>query len=317
MKEISRLGLGTMGMSFRNKEQAVKTIHKALEEGITIFNTGDFYCRGESQVVLGEALKDIPRESYFVSLKFGVTFTENGALLDVKPENIKKRLLTSLEKMGLDYVDLYQPARQDLAIPVEDIMHEMKRLVEEGYIKHIGLSEVDAQTLRRAHKIHPIHSVEVEYSLLSRDIEKELIATAKELGVNVVVYGAVGHGILTDGIFDTGLTNPMLARGVLAEPNKEKNLKVLSEFKGIAEEMGISMSELALAWTQAKYENIISLIGTANPKHLENAINAMGLELGKEDVARIENVISTDTINGMTMRKWIFENGIGRLEACV
>ena len=141
-------------------------------------------------------------------------------------------------------------------------------MVEEGYIKHIGLSEVDAQTLRRAHKIHPIHSVEVGYSLLSRDIEKELIATAKELGVNVVVYGAVGHGILTDGIFDTGLTNPMLARGVLAEPNKEKNLKVLSEFKGIAEKMGISMSELALAWTQAKYNNIISLIGTANPKHI-------------------------------------------------
>lgn len=314
MEKINRLGLGTMGMSFQNREQSIKTIHKALEEGVTIFNTGDFYCRGESQVVLGEALKDVPREKYFVSLKFGVSFTPDGAFLDVKPENIRKRLLTSLEKMDLDYVDLYQPARQDTEIPVEDIIREMKTLIEEGYIKHIGLSEVDAETLRRAHKIHPIHSIEVEYSLLNREIEKELITTAKELGVNVVIYGAVGHGVLTERIFDTTLTNPMASRGVLASPHKEQNLKVLSEFKGIAEELGVSMSELALAWTQAKYDNIISLIGTTNPEHLESSVNAVGLELKKEDVIRIENTISTETISGMMMRKWVFKNGVGVMQ---
>lgn len=312
MQETYKLGLGTMGMSLKNKEQSIETIHKALEEGVTIFNTGDFYCKGESQVVLGEALKGIPRDRYFISLKFGVSFTENGAFLDVKPENIKNHLLVSLEKMGLDYVDLYQPARQDLAIPVEDIMQVMKELVNEGYIKHIGLSEVDADTLRRAHKVHPIHSVEVEYSLLNREIEKELISTAKELGVNIVAYGAVGHGILTERIFDETLANPMVSRGVLSEPYKEQNLIAFNEFKSIAEEIGVSMSELALAWTQAKYDNIISLIGTTNPKHLQNSIEAMALKLKEVDVARIENTISSQRINGLVSRKWIFENGIGR-----
>ena len=312
MQEIYKLGLGTMGMSLKNKEQSIETIHKALEEGVAIFNTGDFYCKGESQMVLGEALKGIPRDRYFVSLKFGVSFTENGAFLDVKPENIKNHLLVSLEKMGLDYVDLYQPARQDLSIPVEDIMQVMKELVNEGYIKHIGLSEVDADTLRRAHKVHPIHSVEVEYSLLNREIEKELISTAKELGVNIVAYGAVGHGILTERIFDETLANPMVSRGVLSEPYKEQNLIAFNEFKSIAEELGVSMSELALAWTQAKYDNIISLIGTTNPKHLQNSIDAMALKLKEADVVRIENTISSQRINGLVSRKWIFENGIGR-----
>lgn len=189
IKEIKKLGLGTMGMSFQNREQSIKTIHTALEEGVTIFNTGDFYCKGESQVVLGEALKGIPRESYFVSLKFGVSFTE-----------------------------------------------------------------------------------------------------------------------------DTTLTNPMLSRGVLAPPYKEQNFLVLNEFKKIADELGVSMSELALAWTQSKYEKIISLIGTTNPKHLKSSVNAIGLKLKEEDVARIENTISVDKINGMMHRKWIFTNGVGRLD---
>lgn len=313
MKAVSKLGLGTMGMSFQNKGQSIKTIHKALEEGIAIFNTGDFYCKGESQIVLGEVLKGISRETYFVSLKFGVSFTENGAFLDVKPENIKSHLLASLEKMGLDYVDLYQPARQDTEIPVEDIICEMKRLMDEGYVKYIGLSEVDAETLRRAHAVHPIHSVEVEYSLLNREIERELISTAKELGVHVVVYGAVGHGILTDGIFGVSSENPMLSRGVLSSPYREENLIVLNEFKKIAIELGVSMSELALAWTQSKYDNIISLIGTANPEHLKSSVNAIGLKIKKEDIMRIENTISVDKINGLMRRKWVFKNGIGTM----
>lgn len=311
---VNKLGLGTMGMNFENKEQSIQTIHKALENGITVFNTGDFYQRGQSQVVLGEALKGIDREKVFVSLKFGVTFAPQGAFLDVNPKNIKGKLLNSLEKMGLDYVDLYQPARQDTEIPVEEVVGEIKRLVDEGYVRHIGLSEVDAETLRRACKVHPIHSVEVEYSLLNREIEQELIATAKELGVTVVVYGAVGHGILTDKIFDqSNLNNPMLSRGVLCEEYREENLAKLKEFSKIASALGLSMSELALAWTQSKYDNVLSLIGTTKPDHLQSSVKAINTTLSAETVSLIENVLSAETIRGITRRKWVFTNGVGRL----
>lgn len=311
---VNKLGLGTMGMNFENKVQSIQTIHKALENGITVFNTGDFYQRGQSQVVLGEALKGIEREKFFVSLKFGVTFTPQGAFLDVNPKNIRGKLLNSLEKMGLDYVDLYQPARQDTEIPVEEVVGEIKRLVDEGYVKHIGLSGVDAETLRRACKVHPIHSVEVEYSLLNREIEQKLIATAKELGVTVVVYGAVGHGILTDKIFDqSNLNNPMLSRGILREEYRDENLAKLREFSKIASSLDLSMSELALAWTQSKYDNVLSLIGTTKPDHLQSSVKAINTKLSAETVSLIENVLSAETIRGITQRKWVFTNGVGKL----
>lgn len=310
---INKLGLGTMGMNFENKESSIKTIHKALEKGITIFNTGDFYQRGESQVVLGEALREIPRDKYFISLKFGVSFTPQGAFLDVNPKNIKGKLLDSLDKMGLDYVDLYQPARQDIEIPVEDIVKEIKSLIDEGYVKHIGLSEVDAETLRRAYKIHPIHSVEVEYSLINREIEDELIATAKELGVNVVVYGAVGHGVLTNKVFNESMNNPMMSRGILAPQYKDNNLLVLNKFNDLAKDLKLEMSELAIAWTQAKFDNIVTLIGTTKTEHLESSIKAINTKISLDKLNLIENIISNKTINGIMMRKWIFTNGVGKI----
>lgn len=313
MNGIGKLALGTMGMNFGNKESSIQTIRTAYDNGIKIFNTGDFYQRGESQVVLGEALKELPREDCFVSLKFGVTFTLTGAKLDVRPKNIRPQLVDALEKMGLQYVDLYQPARQDITIPVEEIMMELVKLKEEGLIKNIGLSEVDADTLRRAHKIHPVHSVEVEYSLLNREIERELIMTAKELGVQVVVYGAVGHGVLTDKVINGGMSNPMMSKGILSPFNKKHNLQILTEFAEIAQAHGLTMSELALAWTQAKYDNILSLIGTTKSEHFLSSLKAMQVKLDEATVAEIEQIVSPETIKGHTMRKWIFENGVGKL----
>lgn len=310
---MGKLALGTMGMNLANKESSTRTIQTAIENGITIFNTGDFYQKGQSQVVLGEALKQMPREDYYVSLKFGVTFALTGAKLDVRPANIRPQLTAALDAMGLSYVDLYQPARQDLTIPVEDIMEEMVKLKKEGLIRHIGLSEVDADTLKRAHKIHPIHSVEVEYSLLNREIESELIPTARELGVQVVVYGAVGHGVLTEKVINGGISNPMMARGILSPLNKKHNIRILSDFAEIARRQGLTMSELALAWTQAKYDNILSLIGTTNPEHFLSSLKAMNTELDEATVAEIERIVSAETMKGHTMRKWIFENGIGRI----
>lgn len=313
MNGIGKLALGTMGMNFGNKESSTKTILTALENGINIFNTGDFYQKGESQVVLSEALKNVPREDYYISLKFGVTFGLTGAKLDVKPQNIRPQLEAALNNIGVQYVDLYQPARQDTTIPVEDIMTELVKLKEEGLIKNIGLSEVDANTLRRAHKVHPIHSVEVEYSLLNREIEDELIPTAKELGIQVVVYGAVGHGVLTDQIINGRIFNPMLSTGILSPFNKKHNLQVLNSFAEIAKKHGLTMSELALAWTQAKYDNILSLIGTTKSEHFLSSLKAINTKLDKNTLDETERVISKETIKGHVMRKWIFENGIGKM----
>lgn len=313
MSGIDKLALGTMGMNFRNKESSIKTIHTALENGICIFNTGDFYQKGESHVVLGEALRNVPRDEAFVSLKFGVTFGLDGAKLDVRPENIKSQLVNALKKMELQSVDLFQPARLDMAIPVEAVMYELVKLKEEGLIHHIGLSEVDAKTLEKANKIHPIHSVEVEYSLLNREIEKELIATAKKLGIQVVVYGAVGHGILTDKVIEGQLANPMVAREILSPSYKKHNLEVLNEFAMVAKKCGLTMSELALAWTQAKYDNVQSLIGTTSPEHLLSSKKAIATKLDDDIITQIEHLVSEESIKGNMMRKWIFENGIGRM----
>lgn len=174
MQKISRIGLGCMGMSRSNEEKSIKTIHAALDGGITLLNTGNFYASGESEIVVGEALKDVPRDKYFLSVKFGVLFEPYGGIygLDVNPFHIKAQLNYSLHRLGLKYVDLYQPARMDSAIPIEEIMKVLVELKEKGFIKNIGLTEVDADTLRRAHKIHPVHTVELEYSLIGRELKK-------------------------------------------------------------------------------------------------------------------------------------------------
>ncbi len=311
MTDISRLGLGCMGMSMRrNRESSIKTIHAALDSGITLFNTGEFYTTGESEMIVGEAMRGVPRDSYFLSVKFGVLPLPGGGIygLDVKPFNIKGHLAYSLARLGLDYVDLYQPARQDTEIPVEEVVGEMSRLVEAGYVRHIGLSMVDAETLRRACKVHPIHTVEMSYSLIERDIEKELIATAKELGVKVLAFGTIGHGLLTDNVLDAA-GNPRFARGMLSPEHRDKNLPLIKAVKAIADEKGVSLSQLAIAWSLAKYDNIQSLIGTTSPEHLQSAIDALKTELSQEDIQRIEAAIPADKVSGKGMRNFVFTNG--------
>lgn len=286
MAELERLGLGTMGMSIvRNPENSVKTIHKALDSGITLFNTGEFYNGSESELIVGQALKGVNHDDYFLSVKFGVLPSPEGGIygLDVNPHNVKGHLTYSLRRLGLDYIDLYQPARQDTTIPVEEVVGAIAEQVEAGYVRHIGLSMVDAETLRRACKVHPIHTVEMEYSLIERGIEKELIAAAKELGVKVLAFGTVGHGLLRDNIQDAAVDLRM-GRGLLAPEHRENNLAMIQKVKEIADEKGATLFQLALAWSLAKYDHVQSLIGTTNPAHLQGAIDALQIELTDEDI---------------------------------
>lgn len=308
----SRLGLGTMGMSIvRNPENSVKTIHAALDAGITLFNTGEFYNGSESELIVGQALKGVNHDDYFLSVKFGVLPSPEGGIygLDVKPHNVKGHLTYSLRRLGLDYVDLYQPARQDTTVPVEDLVGAIADLVKAGYVRHIGLSMVDAETLRRACAVHPIHTVEMEYSLIERSIETELIAAARELGVKVLAFGTVGHGLLRDDILHAPVS-PRAARGPLAPEHRENNLSMIREVSAIAAEKGLTLSQLALAWSLAKYDNVQSLIGTTNPAHLYDAIDALRVELSAEDIARIETALDARRVGGRGMRNFVFTNGI-------
>lgn len=316
MIHIDRLGLGCMGMSCRrNPESSIETIKYALDSGITLFNTGEFYNAGESEMIVGQALKGVDRDRYFLSVKFGVLPTPQGGIygLDVRPFNIKGHLTYSLRRLGLDYVDLYQPARMDTEIPVEDVVGAIAEEVKAGYVKHIGLSMVDAETLRRACKVHPIHTVEMEYSLLDRDIEKELISTAKELGVKVLAFGTVGHGLLSDDVLTNASVNPRRATGLLSPENREHTLSVIKKVKEIADDKGCSLSQLALLWSLSKYDNVQSLIGTANPEHLKSAIDALRFELTKEEIDAVEEVFSSNRLKSGSMRKFRFTNGVATI----
>lgn len=313
MIDKTRLGLGCMGMSsMRNPENSIKTIRYALDNGITLFNTGEFYSAGESETVVGQALKGVDRDSYFLSVKFGVLPAPQGVIygLDVKPFNVKGHLTYSLRRLGLDYVDLYQPARMDTEIPVEDVVGAIADEVKAGYVKNIGLTMVDAETLRRACKVHPIHTVEMEYSLIERDIETELIATAKELGVKVLAFGTVGHGLFTDDVLSASAKNPSMGRGLLSPENREHNLALINKVKEFADEKGCTLSQIALLWSLSKYYGMQSLIGTANPEHLQSAIDALKFELSAEEIERLESLISSDKIKGRGMRRFRFTNGV-------
>ena len=311
MKKIERLGLGCMGMSsLRNPENSVKTIQAALDSGITLFNTGEFYNAGESEMIVGKALKNVARDTYFLSVKFGVLPKPGGGIygLDVNPFNIKGHLAYSLSRLGLDYVDLYQPARMDTEIPVEEVVGAIADEVKAGNVRHIGLTMVDSETLRRACKVHPIHTIEMEYSLIARGIENDLIATAGELGVKVLAFGTVGHGLLSENILSGKASDPR-RMGMLSGENGEKYMQMISSLKEAADEKGVTLSQLALAWSLAKYDNVQSLIGTTNPEHLQNAVDALNITLTEEDIMRMENAISASKLGVGVMRSFRFTNG--------
>lgn len=299
-----------MGMNRSNARRSVDTIRAALDAGITLFNTGEFYGAGESELVVGEALKGVPRDRYFLSVKFGVLPQPGGGIygLDVRPFNVKAHLVYSLKRLGLDYVDLYQPARMDEAVPVEELTAALADLVKEGYVRHIGLTQIGPETLRRANAVHPIHTAELEYSLAERGVEKEMLETARGLGVHVLAFGALAHGLLSDRVLDDA-ARPHIPTGMFAPENLPANRELVRALKKIAEEKETTVSNLALAWTFAKYPFVSSLVGTTSPAHLNESIEALKLDLTEEDVQRIERAFPAEQVKGVGMRNFVFRDG--------
>lgn len=310
MTDIKRLGLGCMGMNMSNKERSIETVRFALDSGITLLNTGEFYGGGESEMVLREALAGVPRDSYFLSVKFGVLPQPQGGIygLDVKPWNVKAHLAYSLHRLGLDYVDLYQPARMDETVPVEELMSALAELVQEGYVRHIGLTQLSPENLRRAAKVHPIKTVELDYSLANRSIENNgVLEAARENNIDVLAFGVLSHGILSDTQSMTSPTGNSAGRrsGIPPEIKEE----IISGIREIAIEKDTTVEKLVQAYVYAKNPDMSVLIGTTRKEHLQDSIAALSVELSAEDIDRIEKTFPADKLKGAGMRNMRFVDG--------
>lgn len=313
--EYKGFGLGCMGLSTVNQTESTAVIHAALDEGVSFLNTGDFYGSGESEMAIGEALKGYNRDKFYVSVKFGALVSPSGKMygLDVHPDRIKNYLVHSLKRLKLDYIDLYQPCRIDLGIPVEETIGAIAELVKEGYVRHIGLSQVDASTIEKAQAVHKIEAVELDYSLFNRGIEKDIISTARKLDIDIVSFGTIAHGLLNGtwtrerlerGEFRSNMMSPLFSK-----ENIRKNIELVENFKQIADEKKVTISQLAHAWVLSKGEDIIPLIGTSKVKHFKDSIAAKDLLLSKDDIQRIEAAIPQEKIAGESFRKIQFRNG--------
>lgn len=284
----SRVGLGCMRMSIslgQKRKDSIDTIHKALDSGVKFVNTGTFYgLNGHNEKLIAEAIQGYNREEIFISLKYG-DFLHPVKGPDVGPKNAEKFLMKSLKRLNTDYVDLYQPARVDVGYTIEETMDPLVDLVKRGLVKHIGLSEVNAETLRKAHEIHPISFVEVEMSILY-DGEDDLVSTAQELGIGIVAFGVLGLG-------------------KLMKPSNDPLITVLKE---ISDEKNASIPQLALAWVLRRGNNIVPLIGAQKVEHFEDSINCLNIDFTDDDITRINEAKKISNITGPGMPKMIIKN---------
>jgi aryl-alcohol dehydrogenase-like predicted oxidoreductase len=304
--EVSAIGLGCMGMSGMygpsDRAESIATIHAALDVGINLLDTGDFYGMGHNEMLIGEAIKGLKRDDFLISVKFGALRDPAGAWLgyDARPAAIRNFLAYTLQRLGVDYIDIYRPARLDPNVPIEEQVGAMADLIKEGYIRHIGLSEVGADTIRRAAAVHPIVDLQIEYSLISRGIEDQILPTCRELGVGITAYGVLSRGLISghwrkDAVQkgDFRAVSPRFQAG-----NVEKNLQLVEALRQIAEAKSVSVAQIAIAWVDAQGKDIIPLVGARRRDRLTEALGSLSVELSEADFAAIEQAIPKDAAAG-------------------
>ena len=304
---VSALGLGCMGMSGMygpsDEAESIATIHAALDAGITLLDTGDFYGMGHNEMLIGRALKDYPRDKVEISVKFGGLRDYAGGWngIDTRPAAVKNFLAYSLRRLGTDYVDIYRPARLDPNVPIEETVGAIADMIKAGYVRHAGLSEVGAETIRRAARVVPIADLQIEYSLISRDIEKEILPTCRELGIGVTAYGVLSRGLISG---HWSKERPRVAGDFRnASPrfrgdNLEHNLQLVDALRGIAEAKGVTVAQVAIAWVLSRGDDIVPLVGARQRHRLEEALGALDVELTAHDLDRIEQTVPAGAAAG-------------------
>ncbi len=302
--EVSRAGLGLMGMSGiygpADDAESVATIRAALDAGITLLDTGDFYGMGHNELLLARVLREVPRDSVFVQVKFGGMRDPRGAFVgyDARPEAVRNFLAYSLTRLGIDYIDLYQPARLDPDVPIEDTVGAIGDMIDAGFVRYVGLSEVGAETVRRAHAVRPVAELQIEYSLMSRGIEAEILPCVRELGIGVTAYGILSRGLLNRDTAQLAQGDPRAQFPRFQAGNLARNLSLVDALETIARERGVSTAQLAIAWVAAQGEDIIPLIGTKRRSRLAEALAALDLELRPDERAAIEAAVPAGQVAG-------------------
>jgi aryl-alcohol dehydrogenase-like predicted oxidoreductase len=295
----SAIGLGCMGMSGMygpsDRAESIATIHAALDAGVTLIDTGDFYGMGHNEMLIAEALKGVPRDGYQLSVKFGAQRDPSAGWIgyDARPAAVKTWLAYSLQRLGVDHIDVYRPARLDPNVPIEDTVGAIADMVKAGFVRHIGLSEVGSETIRRAAAVHPIVDLQIEYSLISRGIEDGVLQTTRDLGVAITAYGVLSRGLISghwapggQGQGDFRGMSPRFQAGAV-----EHNLALVEELRCIAEAKGVTVAQLAIAWVLAQGADIIPVIGARRRDRLAEALRSQSVVLTADDLAAIERVV--------------------------
>lgn len=301
--QVSALGLGAMGMSAlygdADRAESIATIHAALEAGVTLIDTGDFYGMGHNEMLIGEALRTAPaarREQALTSVKFGALRDPDGgwAGYDGRPAAVKNFAAYSLQRLGVDHIDVYRIARVDPDVPIEETVGAIAELVEKGYVRHVGLSEVGAETIRRAAATAPIADLQIEYSLISRGIEDKVLPVTRELGIGITAYGVLSRGLIS-GHFTADrqlASNDFRAFSPRFQgENLQHNLGLVDALRKIAEQKGVSVAQIAIAWVLSRGEDVVPLIGARRRDRLTEALGALDVTLDAADLAAIEDAV--------------------------